>query len=108
MTWEYDFDKNLIIILFSNSSGVNKVIYRDTDFDFGTIILLDPNKSINELIKNSEESFSLLDKKGIVYVNYLDQIMIKGWGADEFINYQKKLKSEKKSATGNNTESRLK
>lgn len=102
--WTFDFDSEIdnIFISFTNSYGDTKVIRKDADFDFGSIILIDANKSINELIENLNfQNFSLLPKKGRAYLNESNQIFIKGWNAEEFIAFQYHVmeKEKKKKQT---------
>jgi len=98
MNWDLDYEKDIFSIKFLKDSGETKEIVRKLIFDFGSIILLDSNKTINEIIKDLNiGSFSLLDKGGIVFTNVLDEVLIKGWGADEFLIYQKQISEENKN-----------
>lgn len=91
LSWEYDFDNKKVVFVFEDQFGKSKTIFRNSDFDFGSIILLDANKSINEIIEGTDiKSFYLLNIKGTAYFNYLDQIFIKGWSEEDFLYFQNK------------------
>lgn len=92
---ECDFDKDRFVISFTNKNGNVRTVFKNICFDFGTIVLVDTKKTINELIENLNlGSFTLLDNSGLVHFNCLDQIFIEGWSADDFITVQ--LQNKKK------------
>jgi|GEM_PF-2523815 len=97
VSWEMNIDLGKIVITFTSKSGETKIFFKDCSFDFGDIYLIDCNKTINEIISDikMKDSFALLDKGGVVFSNYLGQILIKGWGLDEFIDCQNQLKIER-------------
>lgn len=97
-TWDLD-EKNYRIKLIFDCKGEEIIVYRDAGFDFGSIVLLDSGKTINELISglNLGSSFNLLNKKGIFFSNILDQVFIKDWDSNEFVKYQLEVKAKKMS-----------
>jgi len=87
--WDYDIATSQQIITFINSSGESFILKRGADFDFGKTIIYDTNKTINELIKdlnNTNIYFPPFD--GILCEMSNGDLIIKGWQSDLFVKYQ--------------------
>jgi len=89
MDWDFDIETNLQIITFINSAGESYIIKKDLNFDVGSIIIYDTNKTINELIKGlNHTNIYLPSFDGVLCQISNGDLIIKGWNSDVFVEYQ--------------------